>query len=337
MLRKIDWESQIGGRLRLRDLHVFSTVVQRGSMAKAAQQLGVSQPAVSEVIADLEHALGVRLLDRSTQGIEPTIYGDALLKRSVAVFDELKQSIRDIEFLSDGTTGEVRIGSMEGPWFTLLPDVIRRFSQQYPRIDVHTDLIDHSEAFLALRERRYDCVLIPVRISLQDKAAADDLTVEILYDDAQIVTAWAHSKWARRRKIDLAELIDEPWILAGPTSWSRPLTEKIFEAAGLSRPNPKIATSSIILRARLIVGSPYFGIFLTSVLRRLISDNYALTALPIDLHTNTPSIAIVPLKKRTLSPVVERFLICVREVAASFAGKPAGRAARPRVRRPNGR
>src|SRR4029077_20839491 len=206
MLRKIDWESRIGRRLRLRDLHVFSTVVQRGSMAKAAQHLGVSQPSVSEVIANLEHALGVRLLDRSAQGVEPTIYGDALLKRSVAVFDELKQSIRDIEFLSDATTGEVRIGSTEAPWFTLLPDVIRRFSQQYPRIEVHTDLIDHSEVFLALRERRYDCVLIPYIVALQDRAA-DDLTMEILYDDAMIVVASALSNWTRRLKIGLAGLL----------------------------------------------------------------------------------------------------------------------------------
>jgi len=327
MLRKIDWESQIGRRLRLRDLHVFSTVVQRGSMAKAAQHLGVSQPAISEVIADLEHALGVRLVDRSAQGVEPTIYGDALLRRSAAVFDELKQSIRDIEFLSDAATGEVRIGSMEAPWFTLLPDVIRRFSQQYPRIQVHTDLMDQSEAFLALRERRYDCVLIPLRIGLLDKAL-DDLTVEILYDDAVIVAASAHSKWARRRKIDLAELIDEPWVLAGPTAWSRQKSEEVFRVASLSRPDPRIATDSIILRARLIVGSPYLGMFMTSVLRRLIADNYALTALPVDLHANTQSIAIVTLKNRTLSPVVERFLVCVREVAASFAGKPAGRASR---------
>jgi DNA-binding transcriptional LysR family regulator len=106
MLRKIEWESQIGRRLKLRDLHVFLTVVQCGSMAKAAQQLGVSQPAVSEVIADLEHALGVRLVDRSASGVEPTPYGGALLKRSLAAFDELKQSIRDIEFLSDRTAGK---------------------------------------------------------------------------------------------------------------------------------------------------------------------------------------------------------------------------------------
>src|SRR5947199_3030909 len=109
MARKIDWESQIGRRLRLRDLHVFFTVVQRGSMAKAAAQLGVSQPAVSEVIADLEHALGVRLLDRSSQGVEPTMYGRALLKRGTVAFDELKQSVKDIEYLADPTTGEIKV------------------------------------------------------------------------------------------------------------------------------------------------------------------------------------------------------------------------------------
>jgi hypothetical protein len=115
------------------------------------------------------------------------------------------------------------------------------------------------------------------------------------------------------------------------------MAEEIFRAERLSYPNPRIATNSIILRAGLIAGSPYLGMFLTSVLRRLTTHNYALTALPVDLHANAISIAIVTLKNRTLSPVVERFLACAREVAASFAGKPAGRAARPRVRRPNGR
>jgi DNA-binding transcriptional LysR family regulator len=332
MLRKIDWESQIGRRLRLRDLHVFSTVVQRGSMAKAAQHLGVSQPAISEVIADLEHALGVRLLDRSAQGIEPTIYGDALLKRSVVVFDELKQSIRDIEFLSDATVGEVRIACSESVWYTLLPEVILGFTAQYPRVAVHVDLADSSKEFVgtALRERKYDCILERVPVFLLNEHATDDLNVEWLFDETLIVAAGAHTKWARRRKIDLAELIDEPWTGTGPTAWGRSLSEGVFRAAGLSRPNPRIVTDSIILRARLIAGSPYLGMFVSSVLRRLIADNYALTALPVDLRANAFSIGIVTLKNRTLSPVVERFLICVREVAASFAGRQVGRAARSR-------
>jgi DNA-binding transcriptional LysR family regulator len=83
----------------------------------------------------------------------------------------LKQIIRDIQFLSDATTGEMRVGCMEGPWFTLLPDAILRFSKQYPNIEVHADLVDHSEVFRGLRERRYDCVLNRVPTELRDEAA----------------------------------------------------------------------------------------------------------------------------------------------------------------------
>src|SRR6266436_7995619 len=113
MARQTNWETQIGRRLRLRDLHVHFVVVERGSMAKAAAELGISQPAISDVIANLERSLGVRLFDRCPQGVEPTICGRALLKRSLAAFDELKQGIRDIEFLTDPTVGDVRFGCQE--------------------------------------------------------------------------------------------------------------------------------------------------------------------------------------------------------------------------------
>src|SRR3979490_2226238 len=132
MTRRVNWESQMGRRFKLRDLHVFFTVLRSGSMGKAAQQLGVSQPAVSEVIADLEHALGVRLLDRSPQGAEPTLYGEALLKRSISGFDELKQCVRDIEHLADPTTGEIRIASPLAIAFTVIPHVLERFDEKFP-------------------------------------------------------------------------------------------------------------------------------------------------------------------------------------------------------------
>lgn len=153
MRPKIDWESQIGRRLKLRDLHAFFTAVQRGSMSKAAQQLGVSQPAVSEAIADLEHALGVRLLDRRPQGIEPTMYGGALLRRSAVLFDELKQSIRDIEFLADPTAGELKIGCPEAI-AAILPPILESFSRQYPRVVLHVDQVSTATLELpGLRER----------------------------------------------------------------------------------------------------------------------------------------------------------------------------------------
>src|ERR1700758_2071941 len=110
MARLVQWGKQIGRRLRPRDPFVYFTVVEYRSMAKAAAKLGVSTPSISEVIAGLEHALGVRLLDRSSKGVVATLYGDALLARGRAAFDELRQGIRDIEFIADPETGEVRVG-----------------------------------------------------------------------------------------------------------------------------------------------------------------------------------------------------------------------------------
>src|SRR5215204_4969812 len=100
---------RIDQRLKLHELQVLAAVVDCGSMVKAAGRLGMSQPAVSAAIANLEGALGVRLLDRSPRGIEPTIYSKALLKRGRVAFDELRQGLRDVEFLLDPASGEVRV------------------------------------------------------------------------------------------------------------------------------------------------------------------------------------------------------------------------------------
>ena len=109
----MEWESRLGRRLRLRDLYVLSAVVKTGGMAKAARQLAMTQPSVSAAIANLEHMLGVSLLDRSPSGVVPTLYAEAMLRRSVVVFDELKQSVRDVETLADPSIGELRIGAAE--------------------------------------------------------------------------------------------------------------------------------------------------------------------------------------------------------------------------------
>ena len=134
-------DPRIRRRLKLRDLDTLMAVAQWGSMAKAATHLRVSQPAISKAIADMEHTLGVRLLDRLAQGIEPTIYGRALLKSAAAVFDDVRQGINEIEFLGDSTAGEVRIGATEPMMAGLLPAVLERVHHQYPRIAFHVTQI----------------------------------------------------------------------------------------------------------------------------------------------------------------------------------------------------
>jgi DNA-binding transcriptional LysR family regulator len=132
-------QGRVSRRLRFRDLEVFFAVVQRGSMAKAAAELGVTQPAVSEVIAELEHTFGVRLFDRNPQGVGPTIYARALHKRGLAAFDELKQGIRDIEFLADPTKGEVRIGCPDSIAGAILAPMVQKFCRDCPGIALTID------------------------------------------------------------------------------------------------------------------------------------------------------------------------------------------------------
>src|SRR5882724_8681574 len=107
------WNDRTRRRLKLRDLDIVTALIDTGSMGKAAERLNISQPAVSKAIAELESALGVRLVDRNRRGITPTPFGLALRKRSVAIFNDLRQSIQDIDFLSDPTTGELRIGTTD--------------------------------------------------------------------------------------------------------------------------------------------------------------------------------------------------------------------------------
>ena len=104
---------RIGRRMKLHDLHVLMGVVQAGSMGKAASLLNTTQSAISRSITELEHAVGVRLLDRSRQGVEPTEYGRALLDGGAAVFDDLRQAVKKIEFLADPTVGHVTVGGNE--------------------------------------------------------------------------------------------------------------------------------------------------------------------------------------------------------------------------------
>ena len=96
-------------RLTLRELRILMTVAKVGGMGKAAAHLALSQPAISKAIAEMEYTLGVSLLDRTPRGVEPTLYGQVLIKWSGAVFDDLSQGVREIESLADPTAGEVRI------------------------------------------------------------------------------------------------------------------------------------------------------------------------------------------------------------------------------------
>jgi len=308
-----DWKSRLGHHVKLRDLHILTAVVRWKGMARAAPHLAMSQAAVSEAIANLERALGVRLLDRSPHGVAPTVYADALLKRGHVVFDELRQGIKDIEFLADPTAGEVRVACAEMPAAGLLPAAIDRLSRQYPRIVVRVVQLapratESGFEFHELRDRKVDLVLTAVYGQL-----ADDLAIERLLDEPNYVVAALSSPWASRRKIDLSDLVDEAWIFPTNPAIVKMITEA-FQARGLEPPAERVSAASIPLRNYLLATGRFLTVLSKSVLH-YNAKRWSLRALPIVLRAKPPSFAILTLRHRTPSPVVQLFIEHLREAA----------------------
>src|SRR5438093_7438780 len=141
----MDWSDRIGRRIKLRDLHIRMAVADTGSMAKAAARLGISHPAVSKAISEIEGTLGVRLFDRGSQGIELTAHGEVLLRCGINVFDEMQQGLRSLQHLSDPNSGEVRLGCTEIILHTLVPTIVRTFSEKYPAVQLDVKLANPGE------------------------------------------------------------------------------------------------------------------------------------------------------------------------------------------------
>src|SRR5579872_6679819 len=240
----MDWSDRIGRRIRLRDLHVVLAVAESGSMAKASTNLAISHPVVSKTISDLELTLGVRLFDRSSQGVELTTYGRALLKCGVNVFDEMRQGLKQIEFLADPTSGELAIGCPEIIVAGILPAIADRFLQQYPGVRLR---IIHADTglmqFNQLRERNVELLLG----RMPRPFVEEDLVSEPLLDEPFVAVAGIHSRWARRRRIELSELMEESWVLPPNDSVPGLQIAQIFHAEGLTFPQASIATLSVQL------------------------------------------------------------------------------------------
>jgi DNA-binding transcriptional LysR family regulator len=301
---------RIGRRLKLHDLHVLMAVVQAGSMNRAAALLNTTQPAVSKSIAELERTVGVRLLDRNPHGVEPTACGRTLLDGAATVFDELHQRVKSIEFLADPAAGDVRIGCNPFLAASFVSAVVDRLSQRFPRIVFHLVTGGNELLHRELSARNVDLL-----IARRSGPIADEpFNVEVLYDDSYVVVAGAQNPWARRRRIELAELVSEPWALPAPESVTGSITTEAFRAMGLDRPRVTVITISPEARISLLATGHFLSIFPASGLR-FPTKRPEIKVLPIALPVARVPTGLVTLKNRTLSPVTQLFIEHARELA----------------------
>ncbi len=321
----MDWSDRIGRRLKPRDLHFLLTVVEAGSMAKAADLLGCSRPVVSRTIADLEAVLSVKLLDRTPNGIEPTRYGSALLLRSAAVFDELRQSVKEIEFLADPRAGELRIGLSEVPAGGIVPIAIDRLTLKFPKMTVLTRQGANDAILGHLRERRSEVILV------RPPSSADDLDIFPLFHERLIVVAGVGNSLCRARKLDLSQLLDASWIQSYAEISPGGPTFDAFNAEGLPMPRCTVVSDSLNLRFGLLNTGRFITMIPGSVLQYgpIRAEIKILPIKPLQWRAPT---TIATLKGRTLSPLAKLFIEEIKSLTAPLRKEPSESSTRRRRR-----
>src|SRR5215472_6950363 len=302
-------------RLKLYELRILLAVAHAGSMTRAATQLAISEPAISRAISDMERTLGVCLLNRNSKGVEPTPYGRALIKRAVAVFDELRQGIREIETIKDPTIGEVHIGATSTiAEVGIVAAVIAEMSQKHPRINFHVVEATPEWLFHELRERSLDLIVLLTF----DPVASNDILSEMLYEDRMVIVAAANNPWTRRSRVELVDLVNENWTLPEPEHPVTSIVASAFHAIGCAAPRVTATAAPGRIRDTLLAT----GRFLTAVQESALHFGATLPqlkVLPVELAMARGTTSIMTLKKRALSPAAQLFIEYLRKAAEPLA------------------
>lgn len=308
----MQWEDRIGRRLKLRDLHTLQIVSEVGSMARASRQLGLSQPAISKAIAELEQALGTRLLERSSVGVELTAAGRMLVDRARLIFDEVRQGVKDIEYLSDPARGEVRIGITE-PNTSFLSQTIARLTRLYPNIRYAVEVTDTTTMMRLLRERSLDVALT----RWTSRNAAGDLRAVPLFRTELAVMAAKQHPLTRARRLLLKDLMHERWTLSPPDSFLGQIVRETFRRSDLELPATTVTSISIYMRLTLLAHGEFLTVLPMSMLGHP-GDRKWLRPLPVELNEPPGNISAITLVKRRPSGTLKLFLESCREVSKSL-------------------
>jgi DNA-binding transcriptional LysR family regulator len=309
----VPWNDRTKRRLKLRDLDILMAVLETGSMGKAANRLNISQPAVSKAIVELEDALGVRLLDRSRSGVIPTAYGEALGKRGIAIFNDLRQGVQDIDFLSDPTRGEVRLGTTDPLVVAVITPAIDRMSRRHPGMTFRLVTGDSSTLYRDVLERDIEFAVCRMIGRMPEELAAE----VILHDSLAVMTV-ATNPLARRRKLTLGELVDKPWTLFPPDSFFGTVIADAFRANGYEPPQATATSLSFNMQMELLATGRFLTV-LPGFMLNIQGRNPPLKGLPVALNNSPTPVGIITLKNRTLTPPAQLLIEHVRTLAKGLA------------------
>jgi DNA-binding transcriptional LysR family regulator len=298
------------GRLKTRHLLLLLYLDEHRSVLRAAEAANMSQPAASKLLAGMEGMLGVKLFERHARGVEPTWYGQVLLRHARAALTELGRAHDEIGALRSGRMGQAAIGTVINPGTNLVPQAIAAVKREFPDILIAVEM-DYSRPLVA---RLLDGKLDIVIGRILGPEGIDTLEFEPLADEPHVVIARAGHPLSRLPRLDHAQLAECGWILPPPGSMLRGKLDGVFLGRVLAPPRNLVETTSLAVTTHLLQYSD-----LLTALPAEAAAPYCraglLTQLPIELGVRMEYFGIIRQRDRALSPGAERVLEALRATA----------------------
>src|SRR4051812_12061062 len=215
--------------MELRDIEYFEEIAEQRHLGRAAEHLGLSQPALSKSLRRLEEAMQVKLFNRNAKGLELTAEGSLLLARARDLRLSLRNVAREVSEVSEGRAGHLRIGV--GPTIPtwIISTSLAKLLIDAPRIAAHVTISDADEIIPALRKGKLD-----LNINVMHVSPPEGLCYVRLYEEEYVVCAAKAHRLSGRSQVRLEELSNARWALSEPVLPTQQMLRRVFEEHGMT-------------------------------------------------------------------------------------------------------
>ena len=299
----------VRARLKTRQLLLLIALDDHRNIHRASEALCMTQPAASKQLKDLEDMLEVRLFERLPRGMEPTLFGETMIRHARMALTSLAAAHDDIVALKKGLTGQVEVGVIMTPGMALLPRAIARVKAQAPLLRIGVQM-DTSKVLLEQLKRGTLDFMIG-RILEEDSAGG--LQYEELSGEPACAVARLGHPLLARTDLTLQDLATQPWILPPPGSVLRHRWELMFRRAAIDPPADAVDTTALLVITALLQQTDALHVMPVEVARYYASLR-ALAILPIELPCSMDAFGIITREDHLLSPGARALLQEVRAV-----------------------
>ena len=301
--------------MEARDLHYFAVVAEYGNLRRAADAIGISQPALSKTLRRLEKSAGTKVVKRTPKGVELTAMGHALLTHAKRLQLAMDDVLKEVADLNGGRAGLLRIGANFEASELLLPSACEILLQRSPDVITKITAGTNDALLPALRSGELDLIISGI-----PKAGDKDLIQGHLWDEDFIVYAAANHPLARRKRVTLTDLVPERWALTATNTLASQQIFRAFANNGLPPPRVAMEANFRLIRMQVIAQSGLLG-FISRWELKQSAQRSRLVEIPVKELAWTRTLGVRYRKDAYLSPAARKFIEILKSEAARLRGR----------------